>query len=333
MLTLIGQTNHLGHTVYIFDARSYVAAMANTLRDGGVESEKDYKNCKVVHNDIDNIHEVRKSYNKLMEGCIDEYNPNKKTERPNEFGLLNVLQTSKWIPKLRSILIASLNVVEKIDENNNVLIHCSDGWDRTAQMCATAQLILDPYYRTLEGFEVLIEKDFISFGHKFEERTSQFVDRDNKKVQDERSQVFVQWLDCVHQIMRQNPMEFQFNEKLLVFLANEVYTCRFGTFLENNEYNKALNQVKVTTVSIWTHVNGELDEYLNPFYKPNTSKRLNFSIENNDLVLWRGYFLQYHESINDEQANMMRDLIEKSEAINTTGTHYPLELDESYVKV
>lgn len=50
---------------------------------------------------------------------------------------------------------------------DNVIVHCSDGWDRTSQMSALAQIMLDPYYRTIHGFCVLIEKDWISFGHMF----------------------------------------------------------------------------------------------------------------------------------------------------------------------
>lgn len=31
-----------------------------------------------------------------------------------------------------------------------VLVHCSDGWDRTPQIVALSKILLDPYYRTLE---------------------------------------------------------------------------------------------------------------------------------------------------------------------------------------
>ena len=39
-------------------------------------------------------------------------------------------------------------------EKRSVVIHCSDGWDRTAQTCSLAEILLDPYYRTIHGFQV-----------------------------------------------------------------------------------------------------------------------------------------------------------------------------------
>jgi len=47
------------------------------------------------------------------------------------------------------------------------VVHCSDGWDRTAQLTSLSMLMLDSYYRTLRGFQVLLEKEWIGFGHKF----------------------------------------------------------------------------------------------------------------------------------------------------------------------
>ena len=54
---------------------------------------------------------------------------------------------------------AALAVAYRIEELRlSVLVHCSDGWDRTAQITSLAQLLLDPYYRSIAGFQVLVDK-------------------------------------------------------------------------------------------------------------------------------------------------------------------------------
>lgn len=66
------------------------------------------------------------------------------------------------------LLAGAVRIADKIESGKtSVVVHCSDGWDRTAQLTALAMLMLDSYYRTIKGFEVLVEKEWISFGHRF----------------------------------------------------------------------------------------------------------------------------------------------------------------------
>ena len=50
------------------------------------------------------------------------------------------------------------------------MFHCSDGWDRTPLCLSLAEICLDPFYRTIYGFIILVEKDWLSFGHRFGDR-------------------------------------------------------------------------------------------------------------------------------------------------------------------
>jgi hypothetical protein len=128
----------------------------------------------------------------------------------------NNLESTNWMKHLKIILEGAVEVVDIIESGCSVLIHCSDGWDRTSQLSSLAQLILDPYYRTLNGIQVLIEKEWCSFGHKFSERCGRSGNSN------EISPVFIQWMDCVSQLMHQFPCSFQFNSHFLTTVIDEV---------------------------------------------------------------------------------------------------------------
>lgn len=61
------------------------------------------------------------------------------------------LEETCWLSHISSIIKAALVIVKAVhDDWRPVLVHCSDGWDRTSQLASLSQLLLDPYYRTME---------------------------------------------------------------------------------------------------------------------------------------------------------------------------------------
>lgn len=55
--------------------------------------------------------------------------------------------------------------------------------------------------------------------------------------------MFLQFIDCVWQIMQQYPCAFEFNEEFLITVLDEMYSCLYGTFLYNSEQERAVNKV------------------------------------------------------------------------------------------
>jgi len=114
---------------------------------------------------------MRDSLNRIVD-ALRESEPIAGSEVPPPPVDRQALRRSGWLKHLTALLEGATVIVRNVHVNaSHVLVHCSDGWDRTAQLAAVAELCLDPYYRTLAGFQVLVEKDFVAFGHKFLDRS------------------------------------------------------------------------------------------------------------------------------------------------------------------
>lgn len=86
-----------------------------------------------------------------------------------QFLLGSVFLNCHFVTCFQLILAGALRIADKVESGKtSVVVHCSDGWDRTAQLTSLAMLMLDGYYRTIRGFEVLVEKEWLSFGHRFQ---------------------------------------------------------------------------------------------------------------------------------------------------------------------
>lgn len=145
-----------------------------------------------------------------------------------------------------------------------MLVHCSDGWDRTSQLSALVQVLVDPYFRSVEGFEVLIEKEFVWPGHQFAMRMA--CGAENAFDYSEFCPVLLQFLDCVWQVMEQFPIAFEFNELFLREIAHHSFTDRFGTFLCNCEREREKVKLRARTVSLWSYMNSQKERYRNALF-------------------------------------------------------------------
>lgn len=279
--------------ILIVDARSYASAVTNRARGGGVECAEYYSSAEIQFMNLGNIHAIRKSFHALRILC------GSPSDIPNWYSLL---ERTLWLQHMSGLLSASVIVTHAIERSNRpVLIHCSDGWDRTPQIAATAQLCLDPFYRTIEGFRMLVEKEWLSFGHKFGDRCGHGV---GSEETNERCPVFLQWIDCVHQIHRQFPCSFEFSMSYLIKLAQHVHSCLFGTFLCNTMKERLENSIPDRTFSVWPFVSTSI--YRNPLYQPNREKVLWPAHNVRDLSFWSGVYLgsfNIHQS-NDETSNI-----------------------------
>ncbi|KZT71382.1 phosphatases II [Daedalea quercina L-15889] len=294
-------------TNLIIDARPTTNAMANTAKGAGTENMDHYKEAKKAYLGIDHIHVMRDSLNKVVDALREaEVVPavSHTDAQPDEdLGTpvldRQALRRSGWLKHISAIMEGSLLIVRNVHVNSShVLIHCSDGWDRTAQLSALSQLCLDPFYRTVRGFQILVEKDWLSFGHKFLDRCghlssekffltpmentsnassaeaaqaflssvqNRFASQGHLK---ETSPVFHQWLECVRQVQRQFPERFEFNERFLRQLHYHLYSCQFGTFLFNTERERRVGEAGNPppcdrTISVWDFFNSPPEQELN----------------------------------------------------------------------
>uniref|UniRef100_A0A671WCA3 Myotubularin related protein 7a n=1 Tax=Sparus aurata TaxID=8175 RepID=A0A671WCA3_SPAAU len=291
MLEAILRSNPRSDFMYVVDTRPKLNAIANRAAGKGYENEDNYSNIKFQFIGIENIHVMRNSQQKMLEVC--------ELRSPSMSDFLEGLESSGWLKHIKAVLDAGIFIAKAVaEEGVSVLVHCSDGWDRTAQVCSVASVLLDPYYRTLRGLMVLIEKDWVSFGHKFSHRCNHQVG-DPKEV----SPIIDQFLECVWQLMEQYPCAFEFNERFLITIHSHIYSCQYGNFIGNNQRERI--ELRERSHSLWSYLWTNQADYMNPLYRPDHSQAqglLRPSTAPYCFKFWRGLYNRFDRGMHPRQS-------------------------------
>ncbi|CAF1610320.1 unnamed protein product [Adineta ricciae] len=310
LLQCILKTNSQSSTMYIIDTRPRINAVANRAAGKGYENEDHYSNIQFKFCPIENIHVMRGSLQKLLETC--------EMKNPSMNQYLNSLDNSSWLQHIKAVLDAAIFIARAVEvEKKNVLVHCSDGWDRTAQCCSLSELLLCPSYRSIHGFRMLIEKEWLSFGHKFGDRCGHTRVTDIK----EQSPIFLQFIEIVWQLTQIYPSAFEFNERFLISLHDHCHSCQYGNFIGNCEKDRLDLRVKERTYSYWNYVLQNVNDFKNPAFRPQSayaSEVLIPTLNTQTLKFWLNMYHRFDSSLLPKEniSNTLTNLVDHTAALN-----------------
>ncbi|KPP78641.1 myotubularin-related protein 10-like [Scleropages formosus] len=185
------------------------------------------KRSDVLKSDLDkslpNIQDIQTAFVRLRQICVIE--PFEESEER----WLSSMEGSRWLEYVRAFLKHAAEVVYMLEgQHASVILQEDEDRDLSCVISSLVLIMLDPHYRSLVGFQGLVQREWVMAGHRFLDRCNHL-----KKNDKEESPLFLLLLDCVWQLLNQYPTAFEFTETYLTVLSDSMWIPIFSTFLFN----------------------------------------------------------------------------------------------------
>ncbi|KAK7574342.1 hypothetical protein V9T40_011533 [Parthenolecanium corni] len=239
------------------------------------------------------------SYFRLRELCVPD-SSRQFWVQDNHF--FTLLENCKWLLYVSTCLIKSAEAADLLHKDVSVVLQETDGRDMCCVISSLTVLLLDPYFRTLNGFQSLIQKEWVIMGHPFCTRLRHIYTNEEENQQ---SPIFLLFLDCVWQLLQQFPTQFQFSETYLTTLWDATHISLFDTFLFDCERDRIFavkdpnNPLILRNVWDWGEMypDKDIELFYNPFYnRPENfelSAPLDVQPNVSDMQLWSQCYFRF----------------------------------------
>lgn len=190
---------------------------------------------EVLSTTLPTLQEIQASYNRfkqlfLMDNAADFWE--------SDIKWLSTIENANWLEIIRQCLKKALDIVECLEHKNTSVVlmeeNCSD---LCCVIASLVQVIIDPHFRTISGFQSLIQKEWVMGCHCFLDRCNHL------RGNDKEAPVFLLLLECIWQLLQQYPPAFEFTETYLTILSDSMYIPIFSTFLFNSPHQKDNTQM------------------------------------------------------------------------------------------
>ncbi|KAK1891197.1 Myotubularin-related protein 10 [Dissostichus eleginoides] len=164
---------------------------------------------EVLRLDLDkclpNIQDIQSGFVKVRQICVIDH-----FEESDERWFSSI-ENSRWLEYVRAFLKHSAEIVYQLDgKNASVILQEEEDRDLNCVVSSLVQLMLDPHYRSLVGFQSLVQKEWVMAGHRF-------LDRYDEPV----------------------PGSVRVHESYLTVLSDSMWIPLFSTFLFNSSKQQA----------------------------------------------------------------------------------------------
>uniref|UniRef100_A0A0K0F2P8 Myotubularin-related protein 5 (inferred by orthology to a human protein) n=1 Tax=Strongyloides venezuelensis TaxID=75913 RepID=A0A0K0F2P8_STRVS len=240
-----------------------------------------HKNYEFISINYPTTHDVKLSFKKFLKTMTKSQNGGSNIQCTTSihsttnlsdtlynlhYNYFSSINDSEWLLHISNLISTSNNISELMNElNASVALCIEDGNDATSQISSIVQILLDPFYRTFKGFRLLIEKEWLAFGHRFSYR----LNHSSSSRQSGVAPMFLLFLDVIHQLTIQFPTAFEMNDYYLRFLAYHSMSSYFPNFLLDSELERISIEEKIPEQkleseiydkSIWNYLESMINE-------------------------------------------------------------------------